>query len=191
MTPSNPPVYLLTYDHGGYILWGEHFKERLENAVDWLTKYPSFKIGLDNEAFAYDQYARTQPEIIAYIDEKLRQYSDKLGIGSSTYGQPLSVFINEESNVRQLVYAIRTNLHYFKKTPTVFAISEHGLHSQMPQLLLQTGYKGAIMRTHFMMYGYNPTYDAAYGLWRGDDGSEIPTVPTYEGGRCLVCHYHL
>lgn len=181
MALSQSPVYLLTYDHGGYILWGKHFKDRLENAIDWLVKYPSFKIGLDNEAFAYDQYARTQPEIIAYIDEKLRQYPDRLGLGSSTYGQPLSVFINEESNVRQLVYAIRTNLKYFKKTPTVFAISEHGLHSQMPQLLRQTGYKGAIMRTHFMMYGYNPTYDAAYGIWQGEDGSEIPTVPTYEG----------
>jgi hypothetical protein len=40
-------VYLLTYDHGGLILWGsEHFQERLRDAVSWLDKYPTFKIGL-------------------------------------------------------------------------------------------------------------------------------------------------
>lgn len=181
MNQDKTPMYLLTYDHGGYILWGEHFKERLDSAIEWLQKYPSFKIGLDNEAFAYDQYAETQPEIITYLKEKLGEFAGRFAIGSSTYGQPLSVFINEESNVRQLTYAIRTNQNYFSQTPAVFAISEHGLHSQIPQLIRQAGYQGAVMRTHFMMYGYNPTYSAAYGMWRGEDGTEIPTVPTYDG----------
>lgn len=175
------PVYLLTYDHGGYILWGEHFKERLDSAVNWLEKYPSFKLGLDNESFAYDQYAETQPEMIAFLKEKLREFAGRLAIGSSTYGQPLSLFINEESNVRQLTYAIRANLKHFSQTPTVYAISEHALHSQLPQLLRLSGYQAAVMRTHFMMYGYNPTYSVGYGTWAGADGTEIPTVPTYDG----------
>jgi len=43
-------VYMLTYDHGGLILWGnDHFKERMNNAVEWLDAYPGFKIGLENE----------------------------------------------------------------------------------------------------------------------------------------------
>lgn len=111
------PVYLLTYDHGGYILWGEHFKERLDSAIEWLEKYPSFKLGLDNEAFAYDQYAETQPEMVEFLREKLREFAGRLAIGSSTYGQPLSVFVNEESNVRQLTYTIRANLRHFSQTP--------------------------------------------------------------------------
>ena len=58
-------VYLLTYDHGGLILWGpEHFRERLRNAVEWLDKYPGFKIGLDNEAQIYDYFAINEPEIL-------------------------------------------------------------------------------------------------------------------------------
>src|SRR4030042_2971443 len=32
-----------------------------------------------------------------------------------------------------------------------------------------------------MMYGYNPTFDAAIGWWVGLDGSRIPTIPTYKG----------
>jgi len=36
------------------------------------------------------------------------------------------------------------------------------------------------MRTHFMMYGYNPQFDVAIGWWVGLDGSRIATVPTYK-----------
>lgn len=55
----NDTTYILTYDHGGLILWGgEHFIERLKNATEWLDKYPSFKIGLDNEAQIYDHLPR-------------------------------------------------------------------------------------------------------------------------------------
>ena len=176
------PVYLLTYDHGGYILWGtEHFGERLQSAYDWLDKYPSFKIGLDNECFAYDIYAKTAPEIIENIQGALQKYKGRFAIGSSTYGQPLSVYISEESNVRQITYAIHANKKHFNTAPPVYVISEHALHSQIPQLLVQAGYTGAIMRTHFMMYGYNPTYNSPFGWWEGSDGTRIRAVPTYEG----------
>src|SRR5512136_2500267 len=58
---------------------------------------------------------------------------------------------------------------------------EHAMHSQIPQILKGFGFKGAIMRTHFMMYGYNPTYKSAVGWWIGRDGSHIPAIPTYKG----------
>jgi hypothetical protein len=181
MREKKKSIYLLTYDHGGYILWGDRFEEKLDSAVDWLEKYPKFRIGLDNESFAYDEYARTNPAIISKLNTILTRFKGRFGIGSCTYGQPLSVFISEESNTRQIVYAIRANLKHFGQTPVYYAISEHALHNQIPQLIKQAGYKGAIMRTHFMMYGYNPTYDAAFGWWFGEDGSKIPAVPTYEG----------
>jgi len=114
------PVYLLTYDHGGYILWGtEHFAERLQNAYDWLDKYPLFKIGIDNECFAYDIYAETAPEIIADIQNALTKYKGRFAVGSSTYGQPLSMYISEESNVRQITYAVYANKKHFSTTPPV------------------------------------------------------------------------
>lgn len=181
MSDKHCVLYLLSYDHGGYILWGPHFKERIKSAISWLDKYPKFKIGLDNESFAYDKYSEIDPEIIDVIRGMLIKYKGRFGIGSSTYGQPLSVFINEESNVRQLVYAIRANLKHLGVTPSIYAISEHALHSQIPQLIKQAGYKGAIMRTHFMMYGYNPTYNQPFGWWVGPDGTKIPTIPTYDG----------
>ena len=173
---------MLTYDHGGLILWGsDHFRERLQNAVEWLDKYKSFKIGLDNEAYIYDYLGENEPLLMDEIKGYLQKYQGRFAIGSSTYGQPLSQFINDESNVRQISYALAAEKKYFNYRPPVYLMSEHAMHSQIPQLLNGFGYDGAIMRTHFMMYGYNPTFDLPIGLWTGVDGSQIPAIPTYVG----------
>ncbi len=196
-TNTAEPLYLLTYDHGGLVLWGHnHFAERLRNAISWLDKYPGFKIGLDNEAWAYDELAQQNPKLLEEIRGYLKRYAGRFGIGTCTYGQPLSQFINEESNVRQLVYAIRADQRHFGFTPAIYLMSEHAMHSQIPQLLAGCGFQGAIMRTHFMMYGYNPTFDAPIGWWIGLDGSRLPTVPTYPGegaefGRTTVDNWFL
>jgi len=181
-TGSQDVLYLLTYDHGGLVLWGiSHFIERLRNAVSWLDRYPGFKIGLENEAHTYDQLAEQEPEVLEEIRRYLREYEGRFGIGTCTYGQPLSCFINEESNIRQLEYGREATLRHFGRAPGVYLMSEHAMHSQLPQILSSFGFRSAIMRTHYMMYGYNPTFDAAYGRWIGADGSQIPAIPTYPG----------
>jgi len=178
----NDTVYMLTYDHGGLILWGEtHFKERLENAIEWLNKYPSFKIGLDNEAQIYDYFAEHNTNILNEIKQYLSQYKGRFAIGSCTYGQPLSQFVSDESNIRQIYYALEAEKKLFNYRPPVYLMSEHAMHSQIPQIIKGFGFKGAIMRTHFMMYGYNPTFDFPIGQWIGLDGSAVPTIPTYPG----------
>ena len=180
--PAEKPMYMLTYDHGGLILWGtDHFEERMDNAVEWLEKYPDFKIGLDNEAYVYDYLSENQPELLQKIQDYLINYKDRFGIGSCTYGQPLSTFIGEESNIRQVGFALEANRKYFGYENKIYLMSEHAMHAQIPQILKGFGFEGAIMRTHFMMYGYNPTYSEPFGWWIGMDGSRIPTVPTYTG----------
>jgi len=181
-SPGQQAMYMLTYDHGGLILWGsEHFQERLQDASLWLDRYPGFKIGLDNEAHMYDLLAEENEEVLTDIKTKLANYPGRFGIGTCTYGQPLSQFINEESNIRQVGYALSTVKKHFDFKPTIYLMSEHAMHTQIPQIIKGFGFKGAIMRTHFMMYGYNPTYNKSFGWWVGLDGSRIPTIPTYEG----------
>ncbi len=176
------PLYLLTYDHGGLVLWGhDHFAAKLREAIGWLDRHPGFKIGLDNEAWTYDELAATDEPLLAELRRDLERYRGRLGVGTCTYGQPLSTFVGEESNIRQIAYALRADRGHLGVTPTVYLMSEHAMHSQMPQILAGFGFSSAIMRTHYMMYGYNPTFDLPVGWWVGLDGSRLPAVPTYVG----------
>jgi hypothetical protein len=152
----------------------------MRDAVQWLDRYPGFKIGLENEAYTYDYLAEHQPAVLEEIRGYLKKYKGRFGIGTCTYGQPLSTYINEESNIRQIHYAQRANRKHFGVTPGTYLMSEHAMHSQMPQILNGFGFQGAIMRTHYMMYGYNPTFDASVGLWVGADGTCIWAIPTYQ-----------
>lgn len=181
-------MYILTYEHGGYVLWGEWVKPRLKNIFQWLEKYPKLRIGLDYESFAFDEFSKCDPEVVELIGDLLKKYPGRVGLGATTYGQPLALTISEESNARQLSYAVKTNLSYFGKTPTVYAISEFALHNQTPQLINLCGYKGALLRSHVMGYGYPRTFDSPWGRWIGKDLTGIPAVPTYdEQGRGFNC----
>lgn len=185
---ENKPLYILSYDHGGFVLWGNAVKPRLKELVEWMEKYPKLKVGLDYESFTFDEYSKVDPEIMELITYLLEKYPDRVGLGATTYGQPLSLFISEESNIRQLTYAIRTNLKHFGQTPSVYAISEFALNNQTPQMAKLCGYKGAILRSHVMGYGYTKNFDLPWGRWIGKDLSEIPAVPTYEEqGRGFNC----
>ena len=185
---SDKKLYILTYEHGGYVLWKNEVKPRLKKLFEWLEKYPTLKIGLDYESFTFDEFSKEDPEVVELIGELLEKYPDRVGLGATTYGQPLALTISEESNARQLLYAVRTNLDYFGKTPSVYAISEFALHNQTPQLISQCGYEAAILRSHVMGYGYPRTFDSAWGKWIGKDGTSIPAVPTYEKqGRGFNC----
>ncbi len=185
---KDKPLYILTYDHGGYVLWGNAVKPRLKELVEWMEKYPKLKVGLDYESFTFDEYSKVDTEIMDLIKYLLEKYPDRVGLGATTYGQPLSLFISEESNIRQLTYAVRTNLKHFGQTPDVYAISEFALNNQTPQMIKLCGYKAAILRSHVMGYGYTKNFDLPWGRWIGKDLTEVPAVPTYEEqGRGFNC----
>lgn len=182
------PLYILTYDHGGYVLWEKQVKPRLRDIFSWMEKYPKLRIGLDYESFTFDEFSRCDPEVVEMIGELLKKYPDRVGLGATTYGQPLSLYISEESNIRQLSYAVKTNLRYFGITPDTYSISEFALNNQTPQMLKLCGYKAAILRSHVMGYGYTKTFDVPFGMWVGKDKTGIPAVPVYDGqGRGYNC----
>lgn len=178
---SLPPVYIVNYDHLGVMLWGEqNINWSLDVEFNRLRKYQDFTTGWDHEAYSYDYLERNDMVLLKKMQKGIKEFPGRLSIGTSTYGQPLSRFINEESNVRQLKVGIETVQKYFNLRPSVYLMSEHAFHSQTPQLLLGAGFKGAILRTHFMMFGYNPTINEPVVWWQGPDGSMIKTIPTYK-----------
>lgn len=126
-------LYILTYDHGRYVLWKDAVKPRLKEHFEWMKKYPNVRIGLDYESLTFDEFSKCDPEVVELAVKLVAQYPDRIGLGATTYGQPLSLSISEESNSRQLTYAVKTNMKYFGKTPDVYAISEFALNNQTPQ----------------------------------------------------------
>ena len=185
------PVYIANYDHIGVILWGvAGLEQNLSEELERLERHPNFRIGWDHEAYAYDYLAAHEPALLRRMQEALAHFKGRLGIGSSSYGQPLAQFINEESNVRQLTMAMDTIEKRFGYRLSVYIMSEHAMHSQMPQLLAACGFEAAILRTHYMMHGYNPTTEAPVVWWVGLDGSHIRAVPTYPGQEVDVTPAH-
>ena len=173
-------MYILSYDHGGSVLWGSKIEERLDKVKTWLDKYPGFRLGLDYEAFTFDESQRDYPQLNEKIKKMLADYKGRFALGSTTYGQPLSLFISDESNIRQLTFAIKSNLEHFGQTPPVYAVSEFALNNQLPQILKKCGYKAVLMRTHVMNYGYQKDFDLSYGYWKGTDSTPITAIPTYK-----------
>ncbi len=184
-------VYVANYEHLGKVLWGNKtIDDLLDTEDERLTRYPGFKLGWDNEAFTYDALEKDDPALMQKMVALFRKYPGRIGMGTSTYGQPLSFYIGGESNVRQLTQGIRTAQQFFGCRPLVYIMSEHAFHAQMPQLLAMSGFEGAIMRTHFMMYGANPEIDQAVVNWKGLDGiAGIATIPTYVG-QASYCEYN-
>ena len=71
-------MYMLTYDHGGLVLWGtDHFAKYLHSATDWLDHYPGFKIGLDNEAYTYDFLKQNDTALPGELKGYLKRYSGR------------------------------------------------------------------------------------------------------------------
>ncbi len=180
------PVYIGNYEHMGKVCWGNETMRRLfDTEEERLQKYPGAKYAWENEAFTYDNLSEEDPKLLKRMQEMHKRWPGRIQIGSSTYGQPLSFYIGGESNVRQLTEGIASDLQYFGQRPWIYIMSEHGMHAQIPQLVAQAGFRGAVMRTSFCMYGLNPEYPASCINWKGLDGvSSVPTVPTYPGEQC-------
>jgi hypothetical protein len=84
-TSDYSPVYLLICNHGGLFLWGsDHFAKYLLGVVEWLDRYPTFKIGLNNEAYTYNQFAHVNLEVFWEISEYLKNYTGRFGIDTMT-----------------------------------------------------------------------------------------------------------
>lgn len=111
---------------------GRRRETPIEKIFEWMEKYPKLKIGLDYESFTFDEFSRCDPEIVDMISELLKKYPDRVGLGATTYGQPLSLTISEESNARQLTYAVKTNKEFFEPLPTFMPFRNSRSTTRLP-----------------------------------------------------------
>ena len=178
---ANGTCYVVSYDHGGLVLWGyDHFLEHFRELNGWLDRHPKLRMGLDNEAWMYDWLADNQPAVLVEMRDALRKYRGRLAIGSCNYGQPLAAWLTEESNIRQIGFALETVHERLGSDLSIYSWSEHAGFAQLPQILSGFGFRGVLMRTHYLMYGYCPGYNLPVAWWQAPDGSRVACVPTYE-----------
>ena len=67
----------------------------------------------------------------------------------------------------------------------IWTVSEPGNFAQLPQILCDLGYKGALMRIHGpgQEGSLTPRADEGVVWWKGPDGSQIKAVPEYHEDR--------
>lgn len=177
---TNATCYVVSYDHGGLVLWGyDHFLEHFRDLNSWLDRHPKLRMGLDNEAWMYDWLGDNQPAVLGEMRQALVKYEGRLAIGSCNYGQPLAAWLTEESNIRQIGFGLETVRERLGCDVSVYSWSEHAGFPQLPQILAGFGFRGVLMRTHYLMYGYCPGYDLPVAWWQAPDGSRVVCVPTY------------
>jgi hypothetical protein len=114
--------------------------------------------------------------------ERLREFlrRGQAEIVGGTYTQPILYTIGDESVIRQFTYGCAAVEESLGIPLRHYAAQEPVLAGQLPQLLTQLGFEGALLRTHWAIFGSPPHRNAERVRWIGPDGTAIDAVPPYE-----------
>ncbi len=146
------------------------------DAMEMADRPPHVKTCINLDARAYELMAGQFPEVAA----KLRKYlaAGKVELIGGTYGQPMGTTFSGESNIRQIVVgreAIRKALGYEMVT---FLEEEEFTHPQVPQIVLGAGFRYAsLAQVDTWGRAGCPLIEANAILWKGIDGTTVPTIP--------------
>ncbi|MCH8273819.1 MAG: hypothetical protein IH851_03430 [Armatimonadetes bacterium] len=163
--------------------WGEDTLANSMAALRRVIEETGLKCGLNLDGKGVEKLALAYPESVKWLRKALDEGLIELWGG--TYSQPYGGLVGPESNIRQRVYGIRAFENILGRRPEIFAEEEFDFFPQLPQLLNQLGYRGALLFPQHTWH--TPTWpkeDAPVILWRGVDGSTIPSVPYSD--RCLM-----
>jgi len=99
------------------------------------------------------------------------------------YTQPIMYMLGQESVVQQFVLGCRAVEEALGVPVRIYAAQEPDWAGQLPQLLTQMGFRGAIYRTNWQAFGAAPARNAEIVWWVGPDGTRLAVVPMPEDMR--------
>lgn len=180
-TKAKPDFCMFLANHWSYtgIGWSSGLASVEQSITDSLAMAdydPSVKTGINLDAAAYPMIAESNPDVI----ERLKRYlaQGKVEIIGGSYGQPLGSMVSGESNIRQLVVGQHTIQKVLGVTVTSFLEEEEFTHPQMPQILKSAGFRFASSaQCNTCGKHGSPPLDLNVFLWKGLDGTCIPTTP--------------
>ena len=171
-------VYFVDGYHGG--IYGHYPVEwKTQFLVDQLAKHPEWRIELEIEPETWDTVQVRTPEAYAHFKEALK--GGRIEFANPSYAQPYCYNISGESLIRQFQYGMRTIRRHFPNAQFLtYSVEEPCFTSCLPQILLQLGFKYAVLKcTNTCWGGYSAPYGKELVNWIGPDGSSILTVPRY------------
>ena len=181
-------LYILLYDHtdnhaGRFsmdYLFGRHFyRDHVLPHIRYGRQ--GLKIGNEYGGGWYDNMAEMNAPIDSERFEFFKDYIRESGadIVGGTYSQPISSLVGEEAAIRQFTYGLDAIRRHLDRKVEYYAFSENTGYSYLPQILLDFGFKGALLRSHYQPMGHPPEYNESLVLWEGPDKSAIPAIPSY------------
>lgn len=159
--------------------WG---LDTLSNSIRCLKKIledTGLKAGLNLDGKGIEELAIHDHEAIGWIKDSLTRGTTEIWGG--TYTQPYGILIGAESNIQQFLFGIHAMKNILGETPKIFSEEEIHFFPQLPQILQQLGYDGALLFSqHTWSTPTFPKEKEAMVRWKGIDGSEIYAIPYSE-----------
>ncbi len=163
--------------------WGQDTLANSARALKEVVERTNLKVGLNFDGRGIEHLAVEDPDCIEWLRNALK--SEQIEVWGGTYTQPYGGLIGAESNIRQRIAGIQAFKNILDARPRIFAEEEFDFFPQLPQLLVQLGYTGALLFPQHTWH--TPTWPAEKEeviLWEAPDGSQIPAIPYSE--RCLM-----
>jgi alpha-mannosidase len=150
--------------------------------ADALDRHPDWKLVLDVEPHSWAELRRHDPRTWSRLLEAMRAPNPRVEIAACLYAQPYCWVIDGESTLRHLVAGRRLTEALLPGVPfETYCIQEPCWTSALPRMLLETGYRRAVLRDPGTAFaGYVRGRNLESFLWQGPDGATIPCVGRYE-----------
>lgn len=114
-------------------LWGY---DVLSGSTEDMISYcrnSGVKGNVNFDGIGYEKMASESPEHLAMLRTAIQE--GMIEIVGGSYAQPYGLFHGGESNIRQLIYGVRTAIRLFGKRPRNFWEEEFDFFPQLPQIL--------------------------------------------------------
>ncbi|MEW5974267.1 MAG: hypothetical protein AB1898_00540 [Acidobacteriota bacterium] len=148
-----------------------------ERGRQWLKERPQNRICHEFDAYFLESVTEEDPAYLNVIRDLLD--SGRMELPGGTYGQAESQIFGYESAIRQLTFGQAAFRKFLGRSVTTFLVEEQCFYSQLPQLLLQAGFKYASVQ--FQNSGTLDSLPQDLILWEAPDGSALPTVAPHPG----------
>lgn len=139
----------------------------IKKVLEILRKYPDYKY-LIEQTVLLEEFWKRNPQYREDIEKYIRE--KRIECAPGFFVMPDMNLISGESLIRQIVRG-KNFLRKFNVQPKVAWISDcWGHHRQLPQILKKAGYEGYVFSR-----GMPKVSPSLQFLWKGIDGTEIPT----------------